>query len=507
MAAEAVKISPDFLRSVKIAKQSVDARKKDNVLYVFSLDVSFSENVDIDKILKMKNVSYVKEFNYSFKKSALKKRPVVVGFGPAGFMAALVLAKSGACPIVVEQGKNVSERKKDVDLFWKTGKLNLSSNIQFGEGGAGTFSDGKLTTNIKDFRRGLVLREFVDAGAPDEILYLSKPHIGTDNLIKMVRNIREKIISLGGEVYFDTKMIGFEQKNGALTRVICENDNKIIEFDTDRLIAAIGHSARKTFEMLFEKNLIIQQKPFSVGFRIEHSQSFINDYQYGKFAGYLPAADYKLFTHLENGRGVYTFCMCPGGVVVGASSEYNGVVTNGMSFFDRKGKNANSAVLVGVDSRDFKSNHPLAGIWFQKSIEEKAFICGGKNYYAPVQTVGDFLLSQPTIISKDSFEKVVPSYLPGVFGGDFKEIFPDDIYSSLQEGIRLFDRKIKGFADKDAVLTAPETRSSSPVRILRNEKYMSNIEGIIPCGEGCGYAGGIISSAVDGVRCAEAVIG
>lgn len=315
----------------------------------------------------------------------------------------------------------------------------------------------------------------------------------------------KKIISLGGKIYFDTEMINFDTFNNCLSKVICRNKDKIIELDTDNLILAIGHNSRKTFEMLYNNNINIQQKPFSVGVRIEHLRNFIDKSQYGDFAEYLPAADYKLFTHLENGRGVYTFCMCPGGVVVGAASEKEGIVTNGMSFYNRNGKNSNSAVLVSVDSSDFKSSHPLAGMWFQREIEHNAFLYGGNNYYAPIQTVEDFLSSQPTVISQNSFKDISASYLPKVYGADFKNIFPSEIYSSLQEGIKIFDSKIKGFA-YGAILTAPETRSSSPIRILRNDKFMSNIEGILPCGEGCGYAGGIISSAVDGIKCAEAVI-
>ncbi len=505
-AAEIIKVSADDIADVKIAKKSVDARKKSDVLHIFSIDVLLKTNPEKNKIIKLKNVSEIKEFNYSVKKVNLEKRPVIVGFGPAGFMAGLVLARAGAMPVIIEQGKCVEEREKDVQAFWKNGILNPISNVQFGEGGAGTFSDGKLTTGIKDYRCRFVLEEFVKAGAPEEILYLAKPHIGTDNLVRMVRNIRKEIISLGGEVFFNMEMVDFKESNGVLEKVVCENEKGIFEFDTDRLIMAIGHSSRKTFEMLYNKKINIEQKPFSVGVRIEHPQTFIDKSQYGDFAEYLPAADYKLFTHLENGRGVYTFCMCPGGVVVGAASENGKIVINGMSYYKRSLKNANSAVLVGVDSKDFKSSHPLAGIWFQREIEEKAFLSGGGNYYAPVQTVGDFLNSKATFISENTFNEVLPTYLPGVVGGDFKKIFPAEIYFSLQEGIKAFDKKIKGFADDGAVLTAPETRSSSPVRILRNDEYMSNVFGIIPCGEGCGYAGGIVSAAVDGVRCAEAVI-
>lgn len=505
-AAEVLKISRKMITGVKIAKKSVDARKKDNVLHIYSIDADIDEKADKKKLLKLKNVSESKSFYYSVKKCSLKKRPVIVGFGPAGFMAGLVLSMAGARPVIVEQGKSVDERQMDVKAFWEKGVLNPKSNVQFGEGGAGTFSDGKLTTGINDIRVGFVLDEFVKAGAPEEILYLAKPHIGTDKLIEIVKNIRKKIISLGGEVFFNTEMTDFEEKDGALKSIICKRENERIELDTDRLIMAIGHSARKTFKMLYDKKINIEGKAFSVGVRIEHSQEFINKAQYGDFSKYLSAADYKLFTHLKNGRGVYTFCMCPGGFVVGAASEPGGIVTNGMSYYGRNGKNANSALLVGVTSEDFKSESPLAGVEFQRKIERQAFLRGGENYYAPVQKVGDFLKGEKTIIKADSFNNILPTYAPGVYGGDFKEIFPDEVYLSLQEGIKTFDNKIKGFANDNALMTAPETRSSSPVRIVRDNKFMSNVYGIIPCGEGCGYAGGIVSAAVDGVKCAEAVL-
>ncbi len=505
-AAKILGVNENDILNVKIARKSIDARKKSDVFYTFSINVYLKSGVNEEKLLKRKNVSDVKEFKYFFKKCYMKKRPVVVGFGPAGFMAALVLARSGVFPIIIEQGKCVDDRIKDVEAFRNRAILNPMSNIQFGEGGAGTFSDGKLTTGIKDFRSRIVIKELVKAGAPEEILYCAKPHIGTDNLVKIVKNIRSEIIALGGEIFFETEMLDFEEENGALKSIVCENADGVFKINTDRLILAIGHSSRKTFDMLYKKNVNIEQKSFSVGVRIEHSQEFINKVQYGDFSKYLPPADYKLFTHLKNGRGVYTFCMCPGGIVVGAASEKGGIVTNGMSFYGRGEKNANSAVLVGITPDDFKSRHPLAGVDFQREIEKRAFICGGRNYSAPVQTVGDFLADRATVISKNKFKGVFPSYLPKVSGGDFKNIFNDEICFSLREGIKVFDKKIRGFADENAVMTAPETRSSSPVRILRNEKYMSSIEGILPCGEGCGYAGGIVSSAVDGIKCAQVIL-
>ncbi len=498
-AAKMLRIATDDIKSVRISRQSIDARDKSNVLYVFSIDI---EAVNEEKLLKNKYAVRVKPFEYIIPKKISNSRPLIIGFGPAGFMAGLTLAKAGLRPIIAEQGKSVEMRRKDVEKFWQSGTLNLSSNIQFGEGGAGTFSDGKLTTGIKDFRCRVVLEEFVKAGAPEEILYLAKPHIGTDNLMKMVKNIRQEIISLGGNVLFETKLTDIEILDGKVKRASFSGANGMFEMETENIILAVGHSARDTFELLHRKGIHIEQKAFSVGVRIEHSQEMINKAQYGKFAEYLPAADYKLFAHLQNGRSVYTFCMCPGGVVTGAASESEHIVTNGMSYYKRDGKNANSAVLIGVYPSDFGSEHPLAGIEYQRRIENNAFIAGGRSYFAPVQTAGDFLVSRPTV----SLGNVYPTYMPGTVCADFNDIFPNEIYTSLQMGIKELDKKLNGFANPNALLTAPETRSSSPVRILRDENYMSNIEGLIPCGEGCGYAGGIVSAAVDGIRCAEAVI-
>ena len=432
-----------------------------------------------------------------------KDIPVIVGSGPCGLMAALVLAQAGLKPVLIERGKDVVSRVKDVQAFWQHGTLNPESNVPFGEGGAGTFSDGKLTTQIKDKHNRVrkVLDEFVAAGAPEEILYQARPHIGTDNLVRVVKHIRETILSLGGQVRFETKLTGITIKDGRVTGAIV-NDGETIA--TDTLILALGHSARDTFEMLHTTGVAMEAKPFSIGVRIEHPQSLIDTAQYGTFAGHpkLGAADYKLVHHCNNGRAAYTFCMCPGGQVIAASSEPGGIVTNGMSAYRRNRTNANSALLVGITPEDFASTEPLAGIAFQRLWEQKAFEIGGKNYFAPVQCVGDFLESK----ASSSLGQVTPSYTPGVTPCDLVECLPTFVTETLRSAIPQLEKKLRGFAMRDAVMTAVESRSSSPVRILRDETFQSvSIGGLYPGGEGAGYAGGIISSAVDGIKIAEAV--
>ncbi|MCD8159253.1 MAG: hypothetical protein LUD77_10280 [Clostridiales bacterium] len=485
------------IKTVKIFRKSIDARKKTDVYYNLTLDFS-AENEE--KLLKRKEISPVKELSYVIKKAKADFRPVVVGFGPGGFMAGLYLAEAGLKPVILERGGRADVRKAKAENFFKTGILDSECNVQFGEGGAGTFSDGKLNTGINDPRISFVLKEFVKFGAPEEILYSAKPHVGTDRLIKMVQNIRKRIEGLGGEVHFNTKATAIETKNGKISAVLCGDE----VFPTRAAVFALGHSARDTFKFLYDVNLPMEQKSFSVGFRIEHSQEFINKAQYGSFAKYLPAADYKLFTHLEDGRGVYTFCMCPGGFVVGAASEDGGVVTNGMSNFRREGKNANSAVLVSVGSSDFKSENPLAGIEFQRSLERRAFELGGGGYFAPTQNASDFLKGKPT----NRLSGITPTYKPGTAAADFRELFPDYLYKALQQGLLAFDRKIKGFGGNGAVLTAVESRSSSPLRILRDRESLEStgLRGFYPCGEGAGYAGGIMSAAVDGLKCAEKIV-
>ncbi|MBQ6570698.1 MAG: FAD-binding protein [Clostridia bacterium] len=488
----------------KIVKKSVDARKKNDIKFNYAVNVSL--NCPEERFCSA-NVSAVSAYKYQpVKADKAKTPPVVVGSGPAGLLAALILAQAGQNPILAERGQPADLRKIKVDSFHSGGELDTECNVQFGEGGAGTFSDGKLTTGIKDVRMGKVIEEFIRAGAPEEIGYLAKPHIGTDKLIEMVQNIRKEIIRLGGDVRFGTKLCDIKAKKGRICSVVLEEDGERYEQPADRVILAIGHSARDTFEMLLRRGVDMIQKPFSVGARIEHRQSLINESQYGKFAGHpaLGAADYKLSAHLPDGRGVYTFCMCPGGTVVASASEKNAICTNGMSVFARDGQNANSALLVGVEPKDFGSSHPLAGVEFQRKIERAAYDFSG-SYIAPAQLVGDFLDNISS--SGKSFGSVAPTYRPGVALGKIDCCLPDFVTNSMRAGLRLFERKIKGFSTFDAVLTAPETRSSSPVRITRNENCESiTARGLYPCGEGAGYAGGIMSAAVDGIKCAEAVL-
>ena len=505
-------INKKEFKSFEITGQAIDARNKNNIIYVYSVDIAL---INEDKYKDLPNVRKMEKSEYIVEKVELKnrKRPVIVGSGPSGLFAALILVEAGLKPIIIEQGKKVEERQKDVYNFFKDGKFNKYSNVQFGEGGAGTFSDGKLTTNTNNFRMQKVYSEFILAGAEKKISYMSKPHVGTDKLIGIMKNIRKKIEDLGGEYRFQNKLVSITYENSKITEAIIEilsdkSDtedeihNEIYKIDTDIVILAIGHSSRDTFYMLNEKNIKMERKIFSVGVRIEHKQSMINHSQYGKFADKLPAAEYKLSVKSENGRGVYTFCMCPGGVVVPAASEEGRLVVNGMSYSKRNLENANSAILVNVYPDDFGEGGVLAGVEFQRKLEEKAFELGGSDYKAPVQLFGDFVKN----VKSKKLGKVKPSYAKGYKFANLNECFPDYINISLKEGIQLMDRKIKGFADYDSVLSAVESRSSSPVKIPRNEKFFSNIDGIIPCGEGAGYAGGIMSAAVDGIKCAEAVI-
>lgn len=487
---------------VKIAKKSVDARKKNDIHLVYAVDLRADDEEKL--VAKYKEIQKTEHKPYIFPQGKKPDKPVViVGFGPAGMLCALTLAQNGYKVIVLERGKRVEERKEDVEKFWNGGDLNPDSGVQFGEGGAGTFSDGKLTTGIKDFRIGKVLEEFHAHGAPEEILYLSKPHIGTDNLYNMVKSVREDIISMGGEVRFSSRLTGIKTEKGKVCAAVV-NDGE--EIETDNIVLAIGHSARDTFEMLRDNEIRMEQKSFSVGARIEHKQDMINRAQYGEAADKLPAADYKLSCHLDNGRGVYTFCMCPGGSVIASASEEGGIVTNGMSVFKRDGENANSAILVSVNPEDYGSDDVLAGMYYQREIERKAFEAAGKTYKAPSQRVGDFLSKKHKGVNTAPAEGVNPTYRPDVVWTDLDEVLPKYITDSMREALLIFDKKIKGFAQRSAILTAPETRSSSPVRIVRDKKsMMSNIIGLYPCGEGAGYAGGITSAAVDGIKIAEAV--
>ena len=497
-AAGELSINKNLISSAKLVRKSVDARHKNNIKFCVSIAVT-GENLPNNK-----NLSPYSENEYEFFTGMLSAplRPVVVGFGPCGIFAALTLSKAGLKPIVLERGRAVEERKSDVEKFFRDGVLNPESNIQFGEGGAGTFSDGKLNTGTKDIRNRAVLREFFNNGADESILYDAKPHVGTDVLPKIVSGIRHEIEQLGGEVIFGAKFLSFTRDDNGISSVSYEKDGEKHSLETNDLILAVGHSARDTFRYLSSSGVELTAKPFSLGVRIEHKQADVNSEIYGKFAksGMLGAADYKLFTHLPSGRGVYTFCMCPGGDVVNASSEIGGLVTNGMSNSKRDGENANSALLVSVNPSDASGDDPLRLMYLQERIEKNAYAFGdGK---PPVQLVGDFLESRASTCAK----KIKPTIKPEVKYGDLGTIFPEFVTSSLKEAIPLLARKLHFFSDNDAVLTAPETRSSSPVRIMRDDTFSATFNGLYPAGEGAGYAGGIMSSAVDGIRVAEAVI-
>ena len=502
-AAKRLRVSPESIRSLSLFRKSVDARKKDDVHFICTVEADCPSA----RAPRDRRVSKAVPYRYELPACRpLEQRPVVVGFGPAGMFAALILAQAGQCPIVLERGSRVEERGKKVSCFWKTGRLDPECNVQFGEGGAGAFSDGKLNTGTKDPRIRKVLEEFAAAGAPQEILWEAKPHIGTDRLPGAVRGIREQILSLGGEIRFDAQMTSLLQKSGRVSGVEFQKNGGTTErLETSRVILAVGHSARDTFGLLVSAGVPMEPKAFAVGARIEHPQRMIDAAQYGKFAGHpaLGAADYKLAVHLENGRGVYTFCMCPGGQVVAAASEPGRLVTNGMSRFARDGENANAALLVGVGPADFGADGPLAGVEFQRRLEEAAFRLGGGEYRAPAQRAEDFLACR----SSPRMGEVSPTYLPGVTPCSLDECLPQFIADSMREGIRRMDARLRGFALPDAVLTAAETRSSSPVRILRGADGQSlSLPGLYPCGEGAGYAGGIVSAAVDGIKCAEQIL-
>lgn len=503
-ALEKNKISKAFVHECKILKKSIDARNKNDIFYNYSILLEVANKTKLPKNTIIVNENLKNENLKELVSNINSKnniQPIIVGAGPAGLFCALTLIEKGVKPIIIEQGKCVEERQKDVEEFLKTGKLNTMSNVQFGEGGAGTFSDGKLTTNLHTPICRTVINEFIRFGAPKSIYYTNKPHIGTDNLIKIVANIRNYIIKNGGTFLFNSKVTDFTSENNKITSIIYEDENKH-KIKTDIVVLAIGHSSRDMFETLYKHGAAIERKNFSVGVRIEHSQEMLNEAQYGKNTKLkLPPAEYKLAYHGKD-RSCYTFCMCPGGEVIASSSEEGTIVTNGMSKFARDGKNANSAVLVNVTPNDFAGTNPLAGMYFQKELEEKAFKLGGSNYFAPVQTVKDFIENKKTT----EFGKIKPTYKPGVTFANLNEILPQFVSDTLKEGIQYFDTKIKGFASCDAVLTGLETRSSSPVTIKRNEQMCSNIDGIYPCGEGAGYAGGIMSAAVDGIKVALEIL-
>jgi uncharacterized protein len=499
------------LKSWHIARRGYDARKRSAILLVYSIDFEVADEAAL--LVRLADDSRIgpapdTTYRHVTKAPATgSKRPVVIGTGPCGIFAGLILAEMGFCPVILERGRVVRQRTKDTWGLWRRSVLDPVSNVQFGEGGAGTFSDGKLYSQIKDPQHHgrKVLTEFVQAGAPEEILYVSKPHIGTFRLVTMVESIRAKIEALGGEYRFGAQVVDLEVATTAdgrrqMRSVILADGSAI---DTDHAVLATGHSARDTFEMLHARGVHLDAKPFSIGVRIEHPQSLIDQSRFGQHAGNktLGAADYKLVHHASNGRSVYSFCMCPGGTVVAATSEPGRVVTNGMSQYSRNERNANAGIVVGISPADYPGG-PLAGIAFQRHWEERAFAAGGGTYAAPAQRVGDFLSQRPST----ALGSVVPSYKPGVKLTDLDTCLPDYAIAAIREALPAFDREIRGYAMADAILTGVETRTSTPVRVTRNEQFQSlNTHGLFPAGEGAGYAGGIMSAAIDGIRIAEAV--
>lgn len=511
-------INSSEIVSFSVFKRSYDARKKANILLIYQVDVVLSAANQQRVLEQFSEQSFVKispDTSYHFVAHAdenfptgNQQRPIIIGFGPCGILVALVLAQMGLKPIVLERGKDVRQRTKDTFGLWRNRKLNTESNVQYGEGGAGTFSDGKLYSQVKDKRHlgRKVLNEFVKAGAPEEIMFVSKPHIGTFKLVKMVESMRAEITRLGGEIRFDQKVetihrVNVSQDRGQITGVTVASGEKI---ESRHVVLAIGHSARDTFEMLVDQGVYIEAKPFSVGFRIEHPQSVIDKARFGDFAGntILGAADYKLVHHCRSGRSVYSFCMCPGGTVVAATSEEGRVVTNGMSQYSRNERNANSAIVVGITPEQDYPEHVLAGIDLQRDLETLAYELGGENYNAPAQLVGDFLNDKPS----KNLGAVNPSYQPGITLVDLSKALPAFAIDAIREAIPVFDKKIKGFAMADAVLTGIETRTSSPICIKRDRTFQNlNTAGLYPAGEGAGYAGGILSAAIDGIKVAEAL--
>lgn len=504
--AKTLKMSVADIQEYFIKKQSIDARKKQEVSYVYTVDVSVPNEQKLLKKLKNNHLSIATDVAYVFPENGtrvLKHRPVIIGSGPAGLFCGYLLAQHGYRPIIIERGRCVEQRQKDVEAFWKTNVLNIHSNVQFGEGGAGTFSDGKLNTLVKDVkgRNKKVLDIFISHGAPEKISYMNKPHIGTDILMKVVADMRNQIEVWGGEYLFETRMKDIVRSDNEIIGIICRNekDGKEFEIPTEALVLAIGHSARDTFEMLLERKVPMEAKSFAVGMRVEHPQEMISQNQYGEAADMLPAASYKVTANLENGRGVYSFCMCPGGYVVNASSEEGRLAVNGMSYSGRNGKNANSAIIVTVTPEDFGSREPLSGVEFQRKLEQKAYELG--NGKVPQQLFGDFEQRKDST-TYGAFE----TELKGAHTfGALHTLFSEEITESFVQGMHQFAKRIPEFDRKDAILSGVESRTSSPVRIPRDENFESSLKGIYPCGEGAGYAGGIMSAAMDGMKIAEEI--
>lgn len=503
-AAAVLRISPADIQTLTILRRSVDAR--DGVQLVYTLRVSIKNEKEILRRCRSKLVSRVDEKRYRLPaaEGAPKLPPVVVGAGPGGLFCALALSRCGMRPILLERGKAVDQRKSDVEHFWQTGSLDLNSNVQYGEGGAGAFSDGKLNTGTKDLRHRFILETLVAHGAPESILCDAKPHVGTDYLHRTLISLRRELVELGCDIRFGHRMTDLAIENGQVAAITVDSPEGEYTLPAEKIVLALGNSARDTFEMLHDHGVPMEAKPLAVGVRIEHHQSDIDATQYGESAGHprLGAASYKLSCHLDNGHSVFSFCVCPGGEVVAAASEENRAVTNGMSYYARDGRNINGGLLVSVTPEDFPGDSPLAGIAFQRALEEKAFSAGGGGFIAPAQRVEDFLAHRPS----SAPGKVIPTYRPGVHWCDLWEVLPDFVCESLEKALPELERKLPGFASPDAVLTAVESRSSCPLRILRDDAGQSAVRGLFPCGEGAGYAGGILSAAADGVRTAEKLI-